>query len=71
MQRLLYALSCTSTPNRPLGLTSRRTISSANAKKSRRLELMRQLEAVTMTGARWCPEEQPYPDFDWNPDQSL
>ena len=28
-------------------------------------------EAVTMTGARWCPEEQPYPDFDWNPEQDL
>ena len=35
------------------------------------LELIRQIEAVTMTGARWCPEEQPYPDFDWNPEQSL
>ena len=35
------------------------------------LELIRQMEAVTMTGARWCPEEQPYPDFDWNPEQTL
>ena len=35
------------------------------------LELIRQMEAVTMTGARWCPEEQPYPDFDWNPEQGL
>ena len=35
------------------------------------LELIRQMEAVTMTGARWCPEERPYPDFDWNPEQSL
>ena len=35
------------------------------------LELIRQIEAVTMTGACWCPEEQPYPDFDGNPEQSL
>ena len=35
------------------------------------LELIRQLEAVNLTGARWCPEEQPYPDFDWNPEQQL
>ena len=33
--------------------------------------LIRQIEAVTMTGACWCPEEQPYPDFDWNPEQDL
>ena len=35
------------------------------------LELIRQMEAVTMTGARWCPDEQPYPDFTWNIEQSL
>ena len=35
------------------------------------LELIRQLEAVSMTGARWCPEEQPYPDFSWDPEQRL
>lgn len=35
------------------------------------LELIYQMEAVTMTGARWCPEEQPYPDFVWNPEQDL
>ena len=35
------------------------------------LELIRQLEAMNLTGARWCPEEQPYPDFDWNPEQQL
>ena len=35
------------------------------------LELIYQMEAVTMTGARWCPDEQPYPDFTWNIEQSL
>ena len=35
------------------------------------LELIRQLEAMNLTGARWCPEEQPYPDFVWNPEQDL
>ena len=35
------------------------------------LELIRQMEAVTMTGARWCPDEQPYPDVTWNIEQSL
>ena len=35
------------------------------------LELIRQMEAVTMTGARWFPDEQPYPDFTWNIEQSL
>ena len=35
------------------------------------LELIRQMESVTMTGARWCPDEQPYPDFTWNIEQSL
>ena len=35
------------------------------------LELIRQMEAVTMTGTRWCPDEQPYPDFTWNIEQSL
>ena len=35
------------------------------------LELLRQLETVNLTGACWCPEEQPYPDFNWNPEQSL
>lgn len=35
------------------------------------LELLRQLERVTMTGARWCPEELPYEPFDWDENQGL
>lgn len=35
------------------------------------LDLLEQLEEQTMTGEVWCPEEIPYPSFDWDPDQSL
>lgn len=35
------------------------------------LELLRQMEAVNMTGRLWCPEQTPYPPFDWDPDQPL
>lgn len=35
------------------------------------LALLRELEAATMTGALWCPDEPPYAPFAWNPDQSL
>lgn len=35
------------------------------------LELLRELEDVTMTGDVWCPEQLPYGEFEWNPDQSL
>lgn len=35
------------------------------------LDLIAQLEAINMTGDCWCPKEQPYPDFSWNPNQSL
>ena len=35
------------------------------------LELLRELEAVNLSGARWSPEERPYPPFAWDPEQSL
>ena len=35
------------------------------------LDLLAELEDVTMSGEIWCPEEIPYPKFDWNPNQSL
>lgn len=35
------------------------------------LALLREMERVTMSGARWCPEEPPYEPFDWDPAQSL
>ena len=35
------------------------------------LALLRELESVNMSGARWCPEEIPYPAFDWDPEQKL
>ena len=35
------------------------------------LELLRELEAVNLSGGRWCPEGRPYPPFAWDPEQSL
>lgn len=35
------------------------------------LDLLAELENVTMTGDIWCPEQIPYPAFDWDPNQSL
>jgi Ribose 5-phosphate isomerase RpiB len=35
------------------------------------LELIRKLEEVNMSDALWCPEERPYPDFDWDPEQKF
>lgn len=35
------------------------------------LELLRDIEAVNMTGESWCPAEPPYAQFNWNPNQSL
>ena len=35
------------------------------------LDLLAELENVTMTGEVWCPEEIPYPEFEWNSWQSL
>ena len=35
------------------------------------LELLRELDAVNLSGGRWCPEEPPYPPFAWDPEQSL
>lgn len=35
------------------------------------LELLRALEAVNLSGARWNPAERPYADFAWDPEQKL
>lgn len=35
------------------------------------LKLLEELEDVTMTGDIWCPEQAPYEEFDWNPEQAL
>lgn len=35
------------------------------------LELLRQMEDAMMTGQLWCPEEVPYPPFQWDEHQSL
>ncbi len=35
------------------------------------LKLLEELEDVTMTGNVWCPEQPPYEEFDWNPNQTL
>lgn len=35
------------------------------------LDLLCELESVTMTGKSWCPDSVPYPPFDWDPAQSL
>lgn len=33
------------------------------------LALLREIESVTMSGARWCPEAPPYAPFGWDPAQ--
>lgn len=35
------------------------------------LALISEMEKAMMSGNIWCPEEQPYPDFEWNSTQSL
>lgn len=35
------------------------------------LELIAELESCNFSGECWCPEEKPYPDFEWDPAQKL
>lgn len=35
------------------------------------LDLLHAIEEVTMTGDSWCPDDVPYPAFEWNSFQSL
>lgn len=35
------------------------------------LELVAAMEDTMMNGEIWCPEEMPYPAFDWDPEQEL
>ena len=35
------------------------------------LELIRELEELNFSGESWCPEELPYPPFEWDPNQRL
>lgn len=35
------------------------------------LDLISRMEEINLTGASWCPQDKPYPDFEWDPEQSL
>lgn len=35
------------------------------------LKLLEELERVNMSGDMWCPQNLPYEEFEWNPDQTL
>ena len=35
------------------------------------LELIRQMEEAMFNDNIWCPDELPYPEFDWDPNQGL
>ena len=35
------------------------------------IDLLAEMEEAMFNGTTWCPEELPYPKFDWDPNQSL
>ena len=35
------------------------------------LDLLAEMEDAMFNGETWCPDEIPYPKFDWNPNQGL
>lgn len=35
------------------------------------IDLLAEMEEAMFNGTTWCPEELPYPEFDWDPNQSL
>ena len=34
-------------------------------------DLLAEMEDAMFNGETWCPDEIPYPKFDWNPNQGL